>query len=148
MHLPKWVKQAHSGEDAALCAWFALVHYKGGGYTKDQFKKDGVAFYKTLGIDDKDALNMLLDGNDPSVVQHISGGAFEKNIAKAINKTKIIIPKNGHFLTLLRDDGGKWWNFDSWEDRGPTEIGDDKAVTTFLKDERYKPVNGDGYIVG
>ncbi len=148
MPLPQFNHQTTDphDEDSKLCAWFALNHYKGGGYSKQQFKTDAVAYYKSsLGMNDQDGLKLALDGNDPNVVQQLCGGSSETDPNQAATHSKIIIPtKSGHFVAVLRDDRNDWWNYDSLQ-MSATKIGGAQALVSFLG--LNEPINENGYIV-
>jgi hypothetical protein len=122
----KFETQPHSGEKSKLCCWYALYHYADGSFMDlSNFKKKGTAFYvKQLGMSDKDALDLLLDGNDPALAEELK---------KKSGKAHVMNLNDRHFYTVreievevIVDDIKKkekqWWNFDSYNFDCPQKL--------------------------
>ncbi|HUF25750.1 MAG TPA: hypothetical protein VMM18_02115 [Gemmatimonadaceae bacterium] len=116
--LPKFLGQEPS---SGLCAFHALNHFMGGTLTLPAFMSQATTFYqKRLGMERVDAKTLTDGGNDPALVAELLTGLAEQT-TRSLTATdldyykKILIPlKNrAHFITILKGDGGTWWNYDS-----------------------------------
>jgi hypothetical protein len=123
----KFEKQPHGGEKSKLCCWYALYHYANGNFMDlNKFKKEGAAYYaKETGLSEEDALDLLLDGNDPGLAIKLK---------KQSGKAHVMNLRDRHFYTVreieveVDVEGSKkkkekqWWSFDSYNFDWPQKL--------------------------
>ncbi|MDZ8260755.1 hypothetical protein [Nostoc sp. ChiQUE01b] len=136
-------------EDRDLCAFYALRHFHPEFSKRKNFIKQGTKFYQGLGlgINEEDAKNMVLDGGNPpqlvnQLLRNVRGiqQLNQEQILNSNNIKRVILPLSNkpHFITILKDRDGRWWNYDSLLSQ-PQQIHD---LQRFLQDN---PVHDNNY---
>ncbi|MCP3166718.1 hypothetical protein [Myxococcus qinghaiensis] len=115
----KFLKQPKTPPDSKLCGFYALYHFTDGGLTRDQFIQKATEHYETaLGLQHKEAEEMVMDGNDPSVLSLY--GLRQSNVAELETQGVGVIADTtrGHFFTVRRENG-TWFSYDSYNHDAP-----------------------------
>jgi hypothetical protein len=127
----------HQDAQSSLCAYFSLVHFLRGGITQNIFVSKAVGVYMDgLGLDRDMARQIALGGNDPVVVAKILGKEAQETNRITGGDTKwysrilIALRNRAHFMTILKDTDGVWWNYDSLLN-APDQIND---IRQFIQD--------------
>jgi uncharacterized Fe-S cluster-containing radical SAM superfamily protein len=114
-----------------------LVHFLRGGITQNIFVSKAVGVYMDgLGLDRDMARQIALGGNDPVVVAKILGKEAQETNRITGGDTKwysrilIALRNRAHFMTILKDTDGVWWNYDSLLN-APDQIND---IRQFIQD--------------
>ncbi len=116
-----WLKQPTTGEDASLCAYFALYHFYNG-LDRSLFMQIATNYYqKELSFSPADASTFVRQGNDPALLQAFG---LQPTGSAGWSKDVVIVAdiQAGHFYTV-RKIGSSWWSFDSFNLSQPTSIG-------------------------
>lgn len=119
----------HQAANNSLCAYYSLVHFLNGGLTEATFLSRAAKFYSAqLDVAQDFAKELARGGNDPAIVGHIlQGGAnqtqyLSKGDLKWYDRILIALQNRAHFITIVKNDRGEWWNYDSLL-FAPEEIG-------------------------
>ena len=127
----------HQDAQSNLCAYFSLVHFLRGGITQNIFVSKAVGVYMDgLGLERDMARQIALGGNDPAVVAKILGKEAQETNRITGGDTKwygrilIALRNRAHFMTILKDTDGVWWNYDSLLN-APEQIND---IRYFIQD--------------
>jgi hypothetical protein len=73
------------------------------------------------------AKEMALDGNDPATLAKFGLHAGNKGAVDSFEVLIVCHTTRGHFFTI-RNEGGKWYSYDSWKYDIATLIGDNDAA--------------------
>jgi hypothetical protein len=123
---------------SSLCAYFAAYHFLYGSLTRPAFLSQAATFYaQELGMNRTDARQLAESGNDPALVEFLLKNQAESTTRALTstdlsyyNRVLLALKNQAHFLTILKDTRGQWWNYDSLQ-AAPARIGD---VAQFLVD--------------
>ncbi|MGF1937821.1 MAG: hypothetical protein RM347_026120 [Nostoc sp. ChiQUE02] len=122
-----------------LCAYYAAKHFLYGKLNQKDFEETATKYYikEVPGIEKSYAEQLVQDGNDPAifadVLQGVRGTSTEQlkpDPGKTYSRILLSLRNRDHFITVLKDDKGRWWNYDSLLD-APQEISN---IDQFLKD--------------
>ncbi|NTX08556.1 hypothetical protein HUA74_33460 [Myxococcus sp. CA051A] len=110
----KFLKQPKTPPDSKLCGFYALYHFTNGGLTRDEFIQKATQHYETaLGLPNKEAQEMVMDGNDPSVLGLYGLAQSDADTLKKRGVGVIADTTRGHFFTV-RQENGVWSSYDSY----------------------------------
>ncbi len=125
-------------DQSSLCAYFSAYHFLHGSLSRPSFLSQATTFYaEQLGADRTFAREIAESGNDPALIEHLLRNRAEST-TRALTKTDLAyysrvllaLRNRAHFITILKDNNGQWWNYDSLQG-APTKIGD---IAQFLVD--------------
>ena len=106
-----------------LCAYHALVHFLYGSLSKPAFLSQATTYYaRELGMERADAKQLAEGGNDMALIKHIlrlrghtesiTRQPTDKDLSY-YNRILLALSKRSHFITMLKDNTGQWWDYDS-----------------------------------
>ncbi len=122
----------HQDVYSSLCGFYACTHFLKAGTTEKVFVSKTTSFYaeqlKDAGVARDFCRDLALNGNDPEAVASILKGEAERKPFVTPGdfdyySRMLLVLRAAHFMTILKDKDGGWWNYDSLQDQ-PTEIGD------------------------
>ncbi|GEM_PF-3089110 len=116
----KFQVQPHTGPDSKLCGFYALYHFTDGAVTRQAYIDKATQHYMAppLGMTQPDALNMVMDGNDPSVFSVFGLTHTDEKTLETKGLGIIANISTGHFFAV-RKEGAQWVSYDSYNHTAP-----------------------------
>jgi hypothetical protein len=132
MPLPcAFFRQSHPN----LCAYYAAKHFLCGKLDQNAFENTATNYYmRVLSMTRSDAQQLVQQGNDPAILADVLQGQGTSTTqlgpspGTTYSRILLALKNRPHFITVLKDSDGKWWNYDSLLS-APQEI---SSIATFL----------------
>ncbi|WP_445497757.1 hypothetical protein [Photorhabdus sp. SF281] len=132
--------QPHSGELKSYCGYYALCHYMGKTLDLDDFRDTVYKQYVDIGLQENEIRKLIAEIG--TGMEGIATGKYNfiesKDPTPGIERGKFMAATNrygGHWLTYMRDNLGKWLEYDSWKDC-PTIIGNEQKLRRQLQTDQ------------
>ncbi|MQL47134.1 hypothetical protein GEA64_03625 [Photorhabdus khanii] len=135
-----FLAQPHSGELKSYCGYYALSNYMGETFDLNDFRNTVYQQYLDIGLSKNEIPQLIADSG--TGMEGIATGKYNfiesKDSTPGIERGKFMAATNrygGHWLTYMRDNLGKWWEYDSWK-KNPTIIGNEQKLRSQLQTDQ------------
>ena len=130
--------QEHQPPESNLCLYYAYYHYMNGKVDREKFINEAIQPYVVnFEMSKEDALEMFYGGNDPEVLGKFGLTNKVNDYQAALNGERLIVADktHGHFYAL-RKYNDIWWNYDSYRQTAPSQIGDINVAMNYLTEKK------------